>query len=105
MDDLRRIGKALDDLNRVISASAKHGLAAQGEFMRTVDQILRTVENTRHEIVQRVDKFAIDLERQFQEGLRRLSDQHTKHIESLLIEHREETLKHLDRLRKDLTQD
>ncbi len=54
MDDMRRISHSLDDLNAIIDQSARHGLKAQNEFMDIVHRILKTVEDTKYEVVARI---------------------------------------------------
>ncbi len=54
MDDMRRIRDSLDNLNAIIDQSARHGLKAQNEFMDIVHQILKTVEETKYEVAERI---------------------------------------------------
>ena len=50
LDDMRRVSKSLDDLNRTIYESQRLGLAAQNDFMDIVGGLRETAERTRYEM-------------------------------------------------------
>ena len=50
LDDMRRVSRSLDELNRTIYESQRLGLAAQSDFMDIVGGLKDSAERTRYEM-------------------------------------------------------